>query len=606
MRIQPRQNLLQIWQSVSQASMTDGTWTWGGDAISDAQQLLCLLAPSTEMQAFRLSNPDLTQDEVLGKLRVLGDAIEIPHLLVRLSSDYLRRYAAPDGTPEFTGNAQLRSAGGGEPSPGQRGMDLTESYAVSVALTLAILDFARDFRQAVRRTDLRSELEVLSSLASDRLTAALVGLLRSYAVNVFNADDEFGQNLCAMLNQHGEPDRLFVEGLRRALVQPAAALRDITIGSGPPVDLTSTSMLFECGWTWGVCHEAPEVETWTSIRQPEGYAEPVPDLYFTAIALDAIVVLFSERIQLLGLLNDDQQRLARALQTRWEVTHSYWSTIASHGRMRWPLEDVPWRTTDNVESDYFTLLVASTVTHDLRRSRASDVDIARVGRVLDDLARRSRITQRATGDDPALALHSPGLTVPLETLWPHDGPDLSWTVTDMASRLLLESLRLAGLVSEPGLRSETLQLADRIWDHLTERRIASGAGAGLWDQPGRVFPQLEVEFTGPSWAHTYRVVQCLIAASQAITGNPVTSPRLADYAADLLSEAEHVFDCEVLAGGSEGPAAARQVLEAARVTLRRARDVLAYRPGTAAGLAISVLRDLDGWAAAREDLGGGY
>ncbi|MFD0664423.1 hypothetical protein [Thermocatellispora tengchongensis] len=75
--------------------------------------------------------------------------------------------------------------------------------------------------------------------------------------------------------------------------------------------------------------------------QPEGSAPNLPFLYFTVIALTSIADLFSERTRVLGLLDDDQQQLANALQRRWDLTQAYWARIAMFGRGRWPLEDIP-------------------------------------------------------------------------------------------------------------------------------------------------------------------------------------------------------------------------------------------------------------------------
>src|SRR5205807_1460449 len=132
-----------------------------------------------------------------------------------------------------------------------------------------------------------------------------------------------------------------------------------------------------------IVRDAPLVTTAETVgQQRSGVAEAKPYLYFTVVALDGIQALFSERTRLLGLLNDGQQRLAQALQLRWDLTQKYWSTIARFGNGRWPLEDMPWRTTDELESDYFTLLVTSIMTQDLIARRASDEDLSRVGRVL--------------------------------------------------------------------------------------------------------------------------------------------------------------------------------------------------------------------------------
>ena len=72
-RIQPRQNILDVWRSVVAASFRDGFWTWGGrdasNSISDAEQLLCLLYPAAEIESLALDRPDEMADDVRSVLR---------------------------------------------------------------------------------------------------------------------------------------------------------------------------------------------------------------------------------------------------------------------------------------------------------------------------------------------------------------------------------------------------------------------------------------------------------------------------------------------------------------------------------------------------------
>ena len=93
MRIQPRQQLLEIWRATARSSWQDGAWVWGGrdraNSISDAEQLLCLMTPAAEVPSFRIDQPDETADDVLDALAPLGDAIEIPRLLVRVITEYM-------------------------------------------------------------------------------------------------------------------------------------------------------------------------------------------------------------------------------------------------------------------------------------------------------------------------------------------------------------------------------------------------------------------------------------------------------------------------------------------------------------------------------------
>ncbi|MGW4464609.1 SCO2524 family protein [Micromonospora sp. NPDC004704] len=609
MRIQPRQQLLEIWSAVVRSSWRDGRWVWGGEngsnSISDAEQLLCLLLPATQVDAFNIDRPDETADEMIKVLRPLGTATQIPLVLVQILSEYFRRYTHESGTPIFSGGSYFGIDDPAQPAtPQQRDLDIVDSFAMSVTLSLATIGFVRVFRGAVRREEILQEIAELEAMASARLSAAMVGLLRSFAVNVFDVDSNEGRALIRTVNQSGLPQRQIVSQLRRALRQTMATFREVLIGSGQVADLESANRLFECGWSWGIVNDAPLVETDEPVgEQPKGVAHELPWLYFTVIAVDAIEDLFSERTRILGLLNDEQQRLSRALQLRWELTRTYWATVATFGDgQRWPLEDIPWRTTDEDSSDYYTLLVTSLAVKGLMLERGSDAELSRVGLALSELANRARITRRPFDADPALTLHSPGVRLTLIGSEQLGGPRLRWMVSEFSALLLQRTSFIAGLLSDAEQRAALLDLADRVWDHLAERRLDGGAGRSLWDQPAKVFRQIKQNQDGTSWYYTERVVQGLVTTANMLNRPPLRSDRLADYALDLLSEAEHLYDMELLSGAAEGGPKMQQTLHLIRVNLRRAREIVQDRPGSAAALATEVLRSLDELDAARRDV----
>jgi hypothetical protein len=613
MRIQPRQQLLETWRAMMHASLKDKDWVWGGrdkpNSISDAEQLLCIMYPAAEIPGFRLYAPDQTADDVLGALKGAGDSVGIPMLLVRVVGEYLRNYVDPAGTPIFSGGTYFSTAGGGDsgvPSgdltPDQRALDVVDSYSMSVTLSLATLAFLRGFRSSVKRERLRHDLDELEDLASKRLTAAMVGLLRSFTVNSFETDSEPGLVLRRNVNQSGMADRRVIDQLQDALAPVRASLnRQVLIGSGTAESLDNPNLLFECGWTWGVVEDAPREVLDEIGTQPVGLAPRRPYLYFTGVALDGLEDLFSDRTRILGLLDEKQQRLATALQLRYTLTRQYWSTIAMFGHGRWPIEDIPWTTSDGQESDYYSLLVTSIAVQDLVLRRATDVDLRRVYQILSDLASRGRITRRPTmGDDAAVALHSPGVGLTLgggEKL----GPPMGWVVSNFAALLLKRSVRVAELAQTTELRNRLLDLAGQIWDHLQRRRLKSDEARDLWDDTADVFPTGPPQSNLQSWYFTERVVECLVAAAGVVTQPPVRSDRLSEYAADLLSEAEHHYDRELLAGSSEAGEPLRESLAKARLRLERARVIQHERPGSAASLAADILSELDRLAAARQD-----
>ena len=57
----------------------------------------------------------------------------------------------------------------------------------------------------------------LEERASQRLTAAMVGLLRSFSVNVFSADEPYGKELVRTVNQERRPSRQVVDEVKQHL-----------------------------------------------------------------------------------------------------------------------------------------------------------------------------------------------------------------------------------------------------------------------------------------------------------------------------------------------------------------------------------------------------
>src|SRR5690242_11763144 len=106
MRIQPRQQLLGIWNATVRSSWQDDRWVWGGrdgpNSISDAEQLLCILLPATKVDSFKIDRPDETADEMIKVLRPLGTATQIPRNLVQILSEYFITYTDESGAPIFS------------------------------------------------------------------------------------------------------------------------------------------------------------------------------------------------------------------------------------------------------------------------------------------------------------------------------------------------------------------------------------------------------------------------------------------------------------------------------------------------------------------------
>lgn len=610
MRIRARQHILDTWRAAVDYSYVDNQWRWGGrsgrNSISDAEQLLCLLYPATVVDSLKVDQPDETAEDVTEALHGLGNELDIPRVLIKVLIEYFEYYRDESGAPTFAGGSYfVPRSETDEISPKQMAIDVVDSFSMSVTLTLAAIGFVRIFRTGLRNPTIIRETEILEELASQRLTAGMVGLLRSFSVNVFDPDSQQGKVVCGMVNQTGRPKHRLVADLLDDLKQIRGSLREeLKIGSGQVADeLDNPGRLFECGWSWGVVTQAPEVEFAKGIgEQRPGFAEDRPYLYFTAVAIDGIRDLFTPRTRILGLLDETQQQLARALQLRWELTVSFWSKVATFGYGRWPLEDLPWRTSDDVESDYFTLLISSVVMQGLEGQRGSGSALIRIGRVLDELATRGRITRRPLAGDPAIRFHVPGMQLNLIGSEELGGTRLGWPISSYSVLLLKRVIGIAGLLEGTAERQAMLKLADDIWDHLLSRRLREAPGRDLWDQPTEIYPADAAPYVLPSWYHTERIIESLVVAADMIKSVPVAHPALTEIAEGMLIEAEHLFDQELLYGTEDAGSSIRASFQTIASNLHRARELLRERPGTTHVLAADVLRDLEQLAAARQDL----
>jgi hypothetical protein len=610
MELQTRRQILEIWRAAVGYAYSDGKWSWGGrsgrNSISDAEQLLTILYPATAVESLKVDSVDQTADDVLDYLHGLGNALDIPRQLVRFIGDYMRTYLA-DGVPDFSGDTYFQvEEDAAAAQPEQRQLHVVDSYSMSVTLCLATLGFLRIYRQGLRSQKMLLEIDEIEELASQRLTAAMVGLLRSFIVNTFDPSEPPGQTMCDMINQTGVASDILVRNLLQDLAEIRAGLRqELTIGLGQVAEeLDNRGRLFECGWSWGIVDGAPEIPSVASIgQQAVGVAEARPYLYFTVVALDGIQDLFSERTRILGLLNEEQQRLARALQLRWDLTRRFWARVATFGTGQWPLEDLPWRTSDGRESDYYSVLLTSIVVEGIGSERIANVDVERIGRLLEELANRGRVTRRPMENDPAIGLHIPGMELRLigsEKVG--EGPRLQWIVSSYTLLVLKRLLRVAELVDDPASRVRFLDLADQIWSHIERRKMSLPAARGLWDQPTQVFTSTSFDaYTVPSWYHTERVMEVLVAAANVTQTFPAATFDLAGHAQQILAEAEHLFDQERLRGTNDTGEQMRERFQVVGAKLRRARELARDRPGTASVLAADVLRELDTVDAARQD-----
>jgi hypothetical protein len=97
-------------------------------------------------------------------------------------------------------------------------------------------------------------------------------------------------------------------------------------------------------------------------------------------------------------------------------------------------------------------------------------------------------------------------------------------------------------------------------------------------------------------------MEALVAAASVTESSTAAAVTLLDSARQLLAEAEHLFDQERLRGTNDTGERMRESFQVVGAKLRRARELLRERPGTASVLAGDVLRELDTIDAARQDI----
>ncbi|MFF8590450.1 SCO2524 family protein [Streptomyces sp. NPDC015220] len=607
MQIKPRQHLLDIWRATARHSFDDGKLVWGDtdglSSVADAERLLCLLYPATEVPAFRLDQPDTTERDVLRALEGVGSRLEIPPNLITALAQFMRTHTGADDSPTFAGGHYFKpSDPADELTHEQSQLGVVDSYSMSVTLCLATLGFLKVYEGTTTRPEVRKAIVELRDATNTRLTAAMISLLRSFTVNVFDAESEQGRRLIQVIGQNRQSDRAVLQQFsRRFRPLRATIIESLTRGIQVDESIRDESQLFECGWAWGVVQDAPKV-TDLDVQvpgQPDGIADRLPYVYFTVVALDGIQDLFSERTLTLGLLDADQQKLAEALRLRWELSQQYWSAVARFGADRWPLEDLPWQTTGlRLESEYFSLTVAAILVHDLVRRKATDDDLTRTVAIMERLADRGRITSRMTREDPTIRLHSAGVTMPLAGS-DRSGGLLLWRMTDFSAQLLKRTIQLATLSRNIDAQDRLLRLAEQTFEHLWDRRIDEGDGTELWDDVRAVYP--DARGAGPrlSWSITERITECLVAARNLYEQEPIRSPELAQLARELLSEATHLFGKEQLEASTGADGSRGRTMRSIENRLDHARDLVDERPATAFALALPVLQELDTLAQAR-------
>ncbi|HEU5429339.1 MAG TPA: SCO2524 family protein [Actinocrinis sp.] len=609
--IEPRRALLEVWSAVGNFAMADRTWRWQGrqepNSISDAEQLLCVLQPATALPALRLADPDETSEDAKTALHHLGSELQIPRSITEILEDYLDRYTYPDGRPSFAGGSAFMAWNPDEKlTAEQRDLDLMTSYTTSVTLCLSALEFLQDYERTTAHGGWIKRVSDLRRRFSDRLTAALIGLTRGFTTNIIEPDSAAGRTLVRTLDQDETDDVQTILGdFNQRMSEIRGRLSEATLGVSIAVEINDSKNFFELGWTWGIAEDARRVDlddpSIDVSAQRKGVAVSAPYLYFTLMAMDAIERLTHDRVRRLALLNPLQDRLANALALRRDLAQLYWSELARFGGgRRWPLEDLPWRTVDDTENDYYSLAVSALLIQDLSEHGATEQDLQRLDPLLAELASRARITRRALHEDPALRLHDPGFDIELEGAEAL-GPKMAYRLSDFAPVLFKRTTQLAQLTIDPKTRDRLLNLAARLWNHLSMRRIEGGKAAGLWDDPARAYGEISSHYDEPLWSTNARVVDALISSATALNTRQMHNATLNDTAAAMVSEAEFLLNQQQMTTPALRYSPMQRSLDEIRASLQRARLLIERQPSKAIALCVNAVMQLDKNEQARLD-----
>ncbi len=174
------------WRSgrpVARHSFDDGKLLWGDtdglSSVADAERLLCLLYPATEVPAFRLDQPDTTERDVLRALDRIGSRLEIPPNLITALTQFMRTHTGTDDSPTFSGGHYFRPAEpDGRITHEQGQLGVVDPTPCPSPLCLATLGFLKVYEGTTTRPEVRKAIGELREATNARLTAAMVSLLR--------------------------------------------------------------------------------------------------------------------------------------------------------------------------------------------------------------------------------------------------------------------------------------------------------------------------------------------------------------------------------------------------------------------------------------------
>lgn len=614
------------------------------NCVLDSEIILTMLYPECVVDGLELRATEFEPKEAYRALAHSSVASPGPVLeqLGRMLVEYFQRHSiggdeAGTSTPTFRCETYVDAP---SEAPGDvldledaaTALTVTDAFAFSLTVSLyAKFTASRLLRSLQGANASAANLEVWQEViayADKRLTAAMQGLLSSFAFKTFSAKEDFAEATGWPWPGDGTGARGAVaENSLHRLEGVTSALR--ALGFRPPTD---SAIAFECGWGWaplpdaeilGGGHAAAQrAEAGDDvgeekalrnavIRSVEAFkyrSENAPYLYFTINALDSIEDLGWELIDRNEVLTRDQLALASRLKRLAAITREYWLAVAmapsdNLGAGLWRLETLPFHTTDGVPSLYHNLYLARIVSIP---GLLTENDVERMINFASRLSEAGRITTRPTLDrrpnakgtthDPVLKqLHSPGTRIVLDGIekGKKSGSSrrsyCSYLVYDFSPQVLKLCGQLLEVAESPEMRSRLDRLIEAVWNHLDTRRAKSSSFDGwMWDDLTQLKDWERAHgglkrFDGQrvsSWYLTERTVEALASVARGERAELRPSPDIFRVASaiesEFLSALVHVRN--------------RNIAKAAEIErdMARAQSYLYTRPALALGILLSV------------------
>jgi len=646
-QISPRDSIKAVWRrwaDVVKANRgLDEVW---GDAfqqrnsLTDAQLLLTLLVPESDLPEFSLSGPlsEIAAESLKDLNAKARQSIDkgLRETLEDLLVDFFEMYQPKSVSKSARSKKSDNGAGVSrarrydftapskidlerdDPASKKLGtgrtditssLEVVDSYSASLVLCLNVLLLNKRRATDINPGKEQDRWNSIAHFASERLTEAMKGLLASFAIY----DLDTGEWEDTVRRDWPESEALGSSYFIRAseeLSRIRSELRGLGDASLKP------GKFFEFGWSWGplspedvlVPDETSELDL--VVREFSAglpvHAFKAPYFYFTASALDAIDVLSSQKVSAAEILNDDQLVFASRLRNLASLTKRYWATVAlaRDGTGLWAVQQIPWIPADGEEfaSEYWNLYILRLIFD--RLPPGADAT-GRAIKIAEDLAARARITQAPSprlSDAQVVLIHQRGQQLGLEaSAASKDAKEVYgyWRVNDFGPQLLRVTASLLSLTTDPQLRQRVTTLLNDTWQHLESRReedstkyawdslrnsfVDRGDRFQFWEDQKGLQPS-DAKNRVENWYLTFRIIEALVASSKALEVRPDAARQVQQLSIQLLSELEWLIESDDASIAINREQFARDI--------STARAAIEDRPAIAVGIALKLAMNL--------------